>query len=215
MSLQFIWTVATKKLKGNLVARGSNALLGAVLLLGCGGTPTDLPQIKRSAIGLTATFPNGVIDHSQAQVLLTFSNHGDHAGTIVLPSPLKENATSFGSPENPILVLIAEELLTSSEAGFTLTDFSNRAGDRGKTLTLKPGESAEVPFPLASFCSWGHAGPVQTKRFLDCLRPGEHEVAVRAIVAYSEVEPEKADRIESSPVVLKCAFSDGLFRKKP
>lgn len=199
--------------KGERICSCQHALLGAVLL-GCGGTPTSLPQIKRSVVGLTATFPDWGVDHSKAQVVLTFSNHNDHAEAVVLPCPLNENATSFGSQEKPILVLIAEEPLTSSEEGFTLTDLSNRAGDRGKTLTLKPGESAEVPFSLGSFYSWGHAGPVETKGFLDCLRPGEHEVAVRAIVAYSDIEPEKAERIESSPVQLKCAFSDGLFRRK-
>jgi hypothetical protein len=146
--------------------------------------------------------------------VLTFSNPTAQPRTVVLPCPLNENATSFGSPEKPVLVLIAKEVLTSSEEGFTLTDLSNRTSDRGKSLTLKPGESAEVSFALASFYSWGHGGPIENKGFVECLRPGEREVGVRAIMAYSDVEPEKAERIESPPVVLKCTFPQWLFKTK-
>jgi hypothetical protein len=164
-----------------------------------------------STVAIAVSFSQWDEDRSNPQLVLKFSNPSSQTRTLVLPCPLNENATTFGSPERPILVLIARELVTSGEEGFTLTDLSNRTRDAGKSLVLKPGESAEVPFPLASFYSWGHAGPTESMGFLDCLRPGEHGVAIRAIMAYSDVEPVRAERLESPPTELKCDFPEWLF----
>ena len=192
----------------------TSLVVAVMIFLGCENTERNHPQMDHAQIRLTISFPQFSGDRSKSQVVLAFSNPTAHTETMVLPCPLNENATSFGSPEKPILVLIAKEQLTSNESGFTLTDLSNRTSDHPKTLTLKPGESVEIPFPLASFYSWGHAGPTETMSFLNCLRPGEHKVAIRAIIAYSDVEPEKGEHIESAPVVLKCNFPEWLFKKE-
>ena len=188
--------------------------LVAVFFLGCENAKKSCPQIDHSHIRLAISFPQWSRDQSKSQVVLTFSNPTAHTETVVLPVPLNENATSFGSPEKPILALIAREQITSNETGFTMTDLSNRTSGHAETLTLKSGESAEIPYSLASFYSWGHAGPTETMGFLTCLPPGKHDVAVRAIVAYSDVEPEEGDHIASSSVVLKCDFPKWLFTAK-
>jgi hypothetical protein len=215
MSLQDMRAVNFKRTTGRVFAVPASLVLAVLLILGCESAKRNHPQMDHSSVRLTIAFPEWRSDQSTSQVVLTYSNPTGQPRTVVLPCPLNENATSFGSSEKPVLVLIAKELLTSSEEGFTLTDWSNSTGDRAKTLTLKPSKSAEVPFPLASFYSWGHAGPIENKGFLECLRTGEREVAVRAIVAYSDIEPEKGEHIESPPVVLKCAFPEWLFKTKP
>lgn len=164
-----------------------------------------------STVAIAVSLSQWDKDRSNPQLVLKFSNPSSQTRTLVLPCPLNENATTFGSPERPILVLIARELVTSNEEGFVLTDLSNRTRDAGKSLVLKPGESAEVPFPLASFYFWGHAGPIETMGFLDGLQPGKHGVTIRAIIAYSDVEPVRAERLESPPIELKCDFPEWLF----
>jgi hypothetical protein len=189
----------------------SCVFVAAVLLASCRDAGKNLPHLDHSNIAIAASISHWDNDPSNSHLILKFSNASSETKTLVLPCPLNENATTFGSPERPTLVLSAKELVTSNEEGFVLTDWSNLAGDTGKTLVLKPGESAEVPFPLASFFSWGHAGPTRNMGFVDCLRPGEHGVSVRAIIAYSDVEPQKADHLESPPIELQCDFPEWLF----
>jgi len=216
MSLPKMWKVSHNMMLGNIIAIAGSLSLAAAFFSGCENTGRNHPQMDQSQVQLAIAFPEWSRTPSKSKVVLTFSNPTAQPRTVVLPCPLNENTTSFGTPEKPVLVLTAKEPLTSSEREFALTDWSNGTSDQSKTLTLKPGERADVPFPLASIYSWGHAGPIKNMRFLDCLRPGEHEVAVRATIAYSDVEHEKVNHISftSPSVVLKCVFPKWLFKTK-
>ncbi len=113
-----------------------------------------------STVAIAVSFSQWDEDRSNPQLVLKFSNPSSQTRTLVLPCPLNENATTFGSPERPILVLIARELVTSGEDGFVLTDLSNRTRDAGKSLVLKPGESAgsafSACFVLLLGTRWSH-----------------------------------------------------------
>ena len=104
-----------------------------------------------STVAIAVSFSQWDEDRSNPQLVLKFSNPSSQTRTLALPCPLNENATTFGSPERPILVLIARELVTSGEDGFVLTDLSNRTRDAGKSLVLKPGERRKCLFRLLRF----------------------------------------------------------------
>ena len=214
MSLRQMWTVKLEARTRNVFVLSISLVLAVVLLSGCENTPRNLPRMNPSSIGLTATFPPWGGNHSKAQVILTFTNPTTHPGTVVVPCPLGENAGHFASADKPTLVLVARDVLTQNEEGFVLTDWGKSTSGQSNVLTLMPGGSAQVPYALASFYSWGHAGPTRVAGFLDCLQPGEREVAVRALIAYSDAEPGKGEHIESPSVVLRCAFPDWLFKTK-
>lgn len=173
--------------------------------------------MEHAHIQLTIAFPDWGRNNSKSQVVLTFSNPTAQRRTVVLPCPLNDDATEFASPDRPTLVLaVKEPSMADDEArAFVLAEFGKGVSGPSKAVTLKPGESAQVAYPLASFYLWGHAGPQELDGFLKLLRPGEREVAVRALIAYSESdleEPQKGERIQSPPVVLKCDFPERFFR---
>lgn len=219
MSLRNMWTITFNVTTGNGFAFPASVLLAVAFFLGCETTGRGPPQLDHSGIRLTITFPEWGRNHSNSEVVLTFSNLAAQPRTIVLPVPLNENATEIASPDRPTLVLVVKEpSMADDEAeGFVLAEFGERASGPSKAVTLKPGESAQVAYPLASFYLWGHAGPQELDGFLKLLRPGEREVTVRALIAYSESdfeEPRKGEPIQSPPVVLKCAFPERFFRTK-
>jgi hypothetical protein len=208
-----------KQKTGNIFTFPGGLFLAVVFFSGCQNTENNVPQMAHSNIQLTATFPHWRSNKSDAQVVLTFSNPTDHTETVVLPCPLNEHATSFSSPEKPTLILAPKIPFTQDEdsAAFVLTDWGKDSSAQAKKLTLKPGESVQVPYALTSFYFWGHGGPVESESFLDCLQPGEREIEVFAVILYSddrEKEPLKGPHIKSPNVLLKCSFPDWLFKKK-
>lgn len=216
VSLQKMWTVNFKIIRGTCLLFPRSTALAVVFILGCESSERSHPQVDHTQVQLAISFPEWSRAPSKSQVVLTFSNPTTQPHTIVLPCPLSENATQFASSDRPTLVLAAKESSRQDEeeAGFVLADLSKGVSDQSKVLTLKPGESVQVPYALASFYLYGHAGPQESDGFLKCLQPGEHEVVVRAIIAYSDVEPEKGDHIASSSIALKCTFPNWLFKMK-
>ena len=126
-----------------------------------------------------------------------------------------EDAREFASLDRPTLLLGAWEASSREEAAecFVLAEFGKSTSSQPKVLTLKPAESVQMSYKLTSFYYIGHAGPRKSSGFLNVLQPGEHEVNVRGIITYSNMEPHKGDYLESPPVMLKCNFPLGRLNK--
>lgn len=214
-----MWRVTFNIPTGIVFAFPGSVVLAAVLFLGCHQSPErSRPQVDQSQIRLTIAFPDWGRNHSKSQVVLTFYNPTAQPRTVVLPCPLNGDAGYLFSPDRPMLDLGAKEPSREDqeEEGFVLAEFGQGASGRSRALTLKPGESVHVAYPLRSFYRCGPCGPCELDSFVECLQPGQRDVAVRAVIAYQgdvELEPDKGEHIESPPVVLKCAFPEWLFRR--
>jgi hypothetical protein len=174
-----------------------------------------LKSIDRSVVRITLTLPHWDGERTKAEAVLTFSNPTSRPCIVVPPSPLNENAIRMASPCRPTLVLLARDKVTRNvEPSFVMTEWDKTESKPATAFIVEPGQRVQVHYPLASFHFWGHAGPLETRGFLDCLRPGKREVEVWAVIVYSDVEPLRADRAESSAVLLKCDYPQGLFTHK-
>ena len=185
--------------------------LASIVFMGCRNTQGDMSRLDRSSIGIETTYPLWHSGHSNAQVILTFSNLTAKSGAVVMPCPLNDGDSSFASSNKPTLLLIAKELQTQNEEAFILTDLGKAKQSKPKILTIMPFQSLQMPYALASFYRWGPCGPDRWGSILDYLKPGECEIAIRAMVAYEDIEPVKGRNIVSKPVVLKCKFPSWLF----
>ena len=202
-------------MKGNTFAIIGSLFLLVIFFSGCGYTKSELVQMDHSGIQLTANFRDWSSNHSKAEIVLTFVNPTPQSRNVVLPCPMDEDVIWSASVDRPTLALLCKEASSrdEEEEGFVLAEFGSGTNSQPKVLTLKPGENAQVPYMLTSFYSCGHAGPQKSEDFLDVFQPGEHEVTVRAIIAYSMEGPGEGDRLETPSVVLKCDFPEWMFKK--
>ena len=210
-----MWSVNIKMKTRNVLSFSIGLVLATVFFLGCENTENNLPRLDRSSIGLEVAYPFWSNNHSNAQVVLTFSNYDAEMGTVVLPRPLAAAAfISFASSNKPTLILIAKDLLTKNEEGFILTALDKLESESPKCLIIKPHQVAQVSYPLASFYRWGQGEPDKWEgSLLKCLQPGDRRIAIWAEIAYSDIEPQEGVTIVSQPVVLKCSFPAWLFSR--
>ena len=207
-------------MKENKVAILGSLFLVVVFFLGCGYTKRELVQMDHSGVQLTVSFPDWGGNNSKPEIVLTFVNPMAQSRQVILPCPMPcpkdEDLTWSVSNDRPTLVLCARKAPSSEEdeQGFMLAEFGSGTNSQPKVLTLKPGESAQMSYKLASIYHFWHAGPIESERFIDFLKPGENEVFIRAIIiAYSMEGPVKGDRLESPSVVLKCEFPQWMFKR--
>ena len=202
-------------MKQNRVVLLGSLFFVVVFFSGCGYTKSELAQMDHSGVQVTASFPDWGGNNSKPEIILTFVNPAAQSRKVVLPCPMLEDAREFASPEKPTLVLLCKEASSRDEMeeGFVLAEFNRSTNSHPKVLTLKPGESAQVPYKLTSFYSCGHAGPQKSEGFIDILQPGENEVSISAMIFYSDEDLEKSDRLETPSVVLKCDFPEWMFKR--
>lgn len=191
-----------------------NLFLVALFFVSYEITKEKPAQTDKAGIQLTAKFRNWSSNpiirlwKGKPEIVLTFVNPTEQSQTMAYPYPMHEYATEV-SHERPLLCLLVNKASSSQvEDGrcFVLSESGPATGSKPKVLTLKPGETVEVMYKLTSFYLFGMGGPNESKRFIDVLTPGKHKVAVRAVIAYSELKPFTQDHLESPPVILRCDF---------
>ena len=199
-----------------------NLFLVALFFVSYEITKEKPAQTDKAGIQLTAKFRNWSNNpivrlwkgkNSTPEIVLTFINPTDQLHTMVFPYPMHEYTQEFASPDRPTLVLLCKKASSRDEEaqGFVLAEFSPATDSKPKELTLKPGESVQVSYKLTSFYYFWRTGPQESKGFLNCLQPGKHKIAIRAIIAYSDVEPLKGDHLKSPSVVVRCDVLQDIF----
>jgi hypothetical protein len=174
-----------------------------------------LRSVARSEVHITIALPHWDGERSKAEAILTFSNPTARTCIVVPPSPLNQQTIRMASPDRPTLLLLARDTVTRHvEPSFVMTEWDKSESKPAKAFILEPGHSVEMRYPLTSFYCWGHAGPLKTQGFLDCLRPGKRTVEVWAMIVYGDAEASKTDHSVSTAAVLKCDHPEWMFKHK-
>lgn len=201
-------------MKTSILSLACSLLWMAIFMGGCGYSKSELEKMDHSGVKLSASFPNWGSNNSTPEIVLTLVNPMDQSRNVVLPCPLHVDAMQLASLDRPTLMLLVKDASSKSEEEiFILGSFARFANNKPKVLTLKPGESVQMSYKLASFYSFGVGGLQEEDSFTKIFQLGEHEIDARALIAYSDMELAKADLLESSSVVFKCNFPQWMFKK--
>ena len=185
-------------------------VLTLVLALNSSSRAEDNPRdLGFAEVGLQLSLLGSEGKRGPARASLAITNAATRGGVFRLPSPfgVTNGSRSSFAPFPPYVALLGKEPKSGHEELFVFTSLRKLRGP-GRRVSLDPGQIRKVEYSLSSFYLCGPEGPRNDGRFTECLKSGDVELEVRALIFQKGGEP----RILSNSETMRCAFPEWLFK---
>jgi hypothetical protein len=143
-------------------------------------------------------------------IRLTIRNISSAPVTLTMARPLIDEGTLQDMKGAPVGLMLSLVNTTGYEEVVVYTHPRDKAPAEPREVVMKPGAVVTAEYPLKEFYFWGPCGPATDVHVAECIRPGDQELRMRAILVFMAANAQ----LKSNAVKVQCEYESFMFRNK-